>query len=153
MTLRRTSLMIAAACAMGAAVIALPAASAQSPADTVLAGYWEYKVKTLGLTIDTEYWCVRDDQIDKFFTGPCNRHHTCVYPTREVGGGKARFAGYWQNKEGKRASVEVAGDFSAKRFTLRSKPTRGTNGVPIPAMTLDARWLGATCKPGAKTPR
>jgi hypothetical protein len=149
----RSSLMLAAASALGAAMLALPAASATQPAQTVLPGYWEYRVKLLGATIDTEMWCVREDQIDKFFTGPCNRHHTCVYPTREVGGGKARFVGYWQNKEGKRANVEAAGDYAPKRFTLRSKATRGTNGAPIPALTLDARWLGETCKPGAKTPR
>lgn len=143
------------AAALGGAVIALPAASAPAgqSATSVLPGYWEYKVKGFGLTLDTEYWCVREDQIDKFFTGPCNRHHTCVYPTREISGSKARFVGYWQNDEGKRSNVEVAGDFSPKRFTLRSKPTRGTNGMPIPGMTLDARWLGETCKAGAKTPR
>ena len=152
-SLRRNALMIAAAATLGAGLIALPAASAPQPADTVLPGYWEYKVKGFGLTLDTEYWCVRADQIDKFFTGPCNRHHTCTYPTRQVGGSKARFVGYWTNKEGKRANIEVAGDFSPKRFTLRSKPTRGTNGAPIPALTLDARWLGETCKAGAKTPK
>jgi len=137
--------------ALGLGLCALPAASAQP--ETVRAGYWEYKVKALGLTVDTELWCVRDDQIDKFFTGPCNRHHTCVYPTRQVGGGKARFAGYWQNDDGKRAHVEAAGEYAPTRFTLRTKATKGTNGAPIPALTLDAKWLGETCRPGAKTPR
>lgn len=152
MRLSRLSLIIAAASTLGAMTLALPASSAPQT-DTVLPGYWEYKVKLLGATIDTEMWCVRDDQIDKFFTGPCNRHHTCVYPTRQVANGKARFVGYWQNKEGQRASIEVAGDYTPKRFVLKNKPTRGTNGAPIPALTLDARWLSETCKPGAKTPR
>ena len=145
-----------AAAALAFAVLAAPGASlhaAPQTTDTILPGYWEYKVKLLGATIDTEMWCVKDDQIDKFFNGPCNRHHTCVYPTRVVGGGKARFAGYWQNDDGKRANVRAAGEYSPKRFVLRTQATRGTNGAPIPAMTLDAKWLGATCKPGAKTPK
>jgi len=145
-----------AAAALALAVLAAPGAALQAApqtADTILPGYWEYRVKALGLTVDTEMWCVKDDQIDKFFNGPCNRHHKCVYPTRVVGDGKARFAGYWQNDEGKRANVQASGEYSPKRFVLRTKATRGTNGVPIPAMTLDAKWLGATCKPGAKTPK
>ena len=141
------------AAALASALLAAPLSASSQTTDTILPGYWEYKVKLLGATIDTEMWCVRDDQIDKFFSGPCNRHHTCVYPTRNVANGKASFAGYWQNDEGKRANVQAAGEYTAKRFTLRTKATRGTNGVPIPAMTLDAKWLGATCKPGAKTPR
>lgn len=143
-----------AAAALTLAVLAAPAATLHAqPPTTIQAGYWEYKVKTLGITIDTEYWCVREDQIDKFFNGPCNRHHTCVYPTRIVGGGKAQFKGYWQNGDGERANVEAAGDYTPQRFVLRTKATRGTNGAPIPAMTLDAKWLGATCKAGAKTPK
>lgn len=153
---KRFGAAILAATVLAAAPGARLQAAPQTPApqaQTILPGYWEYKVKLLGATIDTEMWCVREDQIDKFFSGPCNRHHKCVYPTRVVGDGKASFGGYWQNDEGKRANVQAAGEYSPKRFVLRTKATRGTNGAPIPAMTLDAKWLGATCKPGAKTPK
>ena len=137
-----------------ALIVVAPGASlnAASPA-TVRAGYWEYKIKAGPITVDTEYWCVKPAQIDKFFNGPCNRHHTCVYPTRVVADGKARFAGYWQNDEGKRANIDASGTYNETRFILKTKPTRGTNGIPIPGMTIDAKWLGETCKPGAKTPK
>ena len=146
---------LSAAAVLAAGLLALPVAGSSAPqgAATILPGYWEYRVKMAGLTVDNEKWCVREDQIDKFFTGPCNRHHRCVYPTRQVGNGKARFVGYWQNDEGRRASVDAAGEYSDKRFVLRTKATKGTNGAPIPPLTLDARWLSATCQPGAKTPR
>lgn len=138
------------------AALSAPLAQAQpKPAEqTILPGYWEYKASAvLGLVNDKEFWCVKPDEIDKFFTGPCNRHHTCVYPVRVVGNGKARFEGYWQNKEGKRATVKASGEYAQKRFKLKTEPTIGTNGVPLPAVTLDAKWLGDTCKPGAKTPK
>ena len=150
MTFVRQRLTVAAVLAAALLAAPLHASSQTTTTDTILPGYWEYRVKLLGATIDTEMWCVRDDQIDKFFSGPCNRHHTCVYPTRVVGGGKARFAGYWQNDEGKRANVQASGEYSPRRFTLRTTATRDTNGAPIPAMTLAANWLGATCKPAGR---
>jgi len=137
--------------------LGLSAVQAQAPApaveQTIFPGYWEYRVKAAGLTVDTEYWCVKPDQIDKFFNGPCNRHHTCTYPIRVVGGGKARFEGFWTNKEGKKANIAASGAYSLRQFVLKTKATRGTNGVPIPPLTLEANWRGETCKPGAKTPK
>lgn len=147
---------IAALFAPAALAMALLAPSASvnaAAAPTVNAGYWEYKIKAFGVTVGTEYWCVKPDQVDKFFNGPCNRHHTCTYPTRQVANGKARFIGTWKkNNDGDITNVDASGDYTPTRFTLKTKATMGSNGVPIPPMTVDAKWQGATCKPGAKTP-
>jgi hypothetical protein len=140
--------------ALAAGLLALPAGALHAQAGgPVLAGYWDYRVKILGLTVDTQRWCVDQDKVEDFFSGPCNSHHTCVYPTREVANGKAHFKGYWQNKSGERAYVEATGTYAPDHFTLRTKATKGTNGVPIPATTIEAKWLGATCQPGAKRPK
>ena len=67
--------------------------------------------------------------------------------------GKARFVGTWKkNSDGDITKVDASGDYSPTRFTLKTKGTTGSNGYWIPPMTVEARWLGATCKPGAKTP-
>lgn len=148
---RAIPLLFAAALLLGA-----PAAvqSAQPVSDTVEAGYWSYKIKKFGITFDTDYYCVKPENVDRFFSGPCNRHHICRYPTRQVAGGKARFVGQWisKNDTSKTASIEASGTYAPRRFTLTTKPTKGTDGTPIPALVLEAQWLGETCKPGAKTP-
>lgn len=154
MTKARNPILLAAA--LGAVLLAAPAAtlSAQPVSDTVEAGYWSYKIRKFGITLDTDYYCVKPNEVDRFFSGPCNRHHICRYPTRQVAGGKARFVGTWTSKNdtSKTANIEATGTYTTRRFTLQTKSTRGTDGTPIPALTLDAQWLGETCKPGAKVP-
>ena len=122
----------------GSALHAQPAPSG----DTVLPGYWQYKTRFLGITVDNEKKCVKPDEVDKFLNGPCNRHHTCRYDVRVVGDGKARFEGYWQNKEGKRTNVRAAGTYAPKQFTLKA------NALGFSA-TVEAKWLGAACPAGA----
>jgi len=149
----RAKTVLSALCLSAALGLTAASTHAQSQDTTIFPGYWEYRIKAAGLTVDTQFWCVKPDQVDKFFTGPCNRHHTCVYPVREVGDGKARFEGYWMNDDGKRANISASGTYTLRQFILRTRATRGTNGVPIPPLTLEANWRGETCKPGARTPR
>lgn len=117
--------------------------------DTIATGYWEYRTRLLGfLPVDREYRCVTPDDVDDFFTGPCNRHHTCTYPVREVADGRARFEGYWIAKsDGDRANVKATGEYSEKRFVLNARGTL-TNGLPLQA-TIDARWISETCPANA----
>jgi len=134
------------AAALGLAIIGGPTAllaQNSAPADAVLPGYWQYKTRFLGVTVDNEKKCVKPDEVEKFFSGPCNRHHTCVYPVRVVGDGKARFEGYWQNKEGKRTQVKASGVYNPKAFTLRA------NALGLQA-NLEATWLGPSCPAAAK---
>jgi hypothetical protein len=143
--------------ALAASALAAPATTASAqPAPTpaqapaaaeaatpILPGYWDYTTRMLGIPVDHKKKCLNADEVEDFLTRPCNRHHTCVYPTKQVGGGKLLLDGYWQNKEGKRARVRATGTYSPKAFTIRANGT-STQGIPIGA-TLQAKWLGAEC--------
>lgn len=135
-----------AAAATGAALLAIPA-SAQN-AEKVRPGYWEYAYRIAGIKVSTEHKCVKPSEIDKvFFAGPCNRHHKCVYPVREIGDGKARYEGTWTDKRGRVATIKASGTYTDTNFKLKASG-RTTTGIPM-AVTMDAKWVGATCPAGA----
>lgn len=144
--------------ALPALVLCLSAggAPAQAPAPVVapapvepLPGRWEYKYRLLGLVpAATEYWCLKADEVDRAFQGPCNRHHTCTYPTREVGGGRVKLAGQWADKRGRVAPVSGQGSYTPTTINL-SVRLRTTTGIPL-AGTLRAKRLGDACQPGDK---
>lgn len=141
-----TAVIAVAALAPGAALYAQqPSAEAKAAITT---GYWKAETKILGLTIDTDFKCVSPADVDKFFTGPCNKGYTCAYPVRDVANGRARFEGTWTNRHGDVAHIGAEGTYSAKRFELNAHGT-GTNGVPI-AATLVSTWQGETCPADAK---
>lgn len=144
--MKRLALTLAAA-ATGAAMLSLPA-SAQNP-DKIRPGYWEYKYRVLGIPVDTEHKCVKASEIDKvFFAGPCNRHHTCVYPVREIGDGKARYQGTWTDKRGRVAKIKASGTYTQTTFKLKASGTT-TTGIPM-AATMDAHWVADACPAGAE---
>lgn len=142
--------LITAGASLALALLSGPALHAQPvvPTDEVLPGYWQYKTRVLGfIPAGTEHKCLNTAEIDKFFDSLCNRHHTCQYPVREIGGGKVRLEGYWQNKEGKRTPVRATGDYSTRLIKLRANAV--VSGVSLGA-TLEAKWLNASCPMGAK---
>lgn len=143
--IRRLAL-AAAAALTGAALLAIPA-FAQN-AEKVRPGYWEYAYKVAGIRVSTEHKCVKPSEIDKvFFAGPCNRHHKCVYPVREIGDGKARYDGTWTDKRGRVARIKASGTYTETSFKLKASG-KTTTGIPM-AATMDAKWVGATCPAGA----
>lgn len=126
--------------AAAAALLAIPA-SAQT-VDKVRPGYWEYAYKVAGIRVSTEHKCVKSSEIDKvFFAGPCNRHHKCVYPVREIGDGKARYEGTWTDKRGRVAKIKASGTYSETTFKLKASGTT-TTGIPL-GVTMNAKWVGA----------
>lgn len=139
---RRLVLAAAGAAAMGAALLAVPANA--DNAERVRPGYWEYAYKVAGIRVATERKCIKPDEIDKvFFAGPCNHHHKCVYPVRQIGDGKAKFDGTWTDKKGRVAHVAADGTYTDTTFNLKAHGTT-TTGVPM-AVTMNAQWLGASC--------
>ena len=137
----------AAAALTGAALLAIPA-SAQAP-DKVRPGYWEYAYRVAGIRVSEEHKCVKPSEIDKvFFAGPCNRHHKCVYPVREIGNGQARYEGTWTDKRGRVAKIKASGTYTETHFRLKASG-RTTTGIPM-AATMDAKWVAPTCPAGAK---
>ena len=73
------------------ALLAIPAVASSQATDTILPGYWEYRSKvSYGVSSNSvKKKCVLPKDIDKFFSGPSNRHYKCTYPTRNVAGGRA----------------------------------------------------------------
>lgn len=140
--MRRFALPVLAALAVLGPAAALRAQPVND-ASPLQPGWWEFKTKVLGLTVESDKRCIDAEDVAKFMTGPCNRHHTCTYPVKEFANGKALFDGYWQDKKGRRAKVRATGNYTLKTFNLDAKGTT-TQGIPM-AATMNARWLSATC--------
>ncbi len=129
--------------------LAVPAAAQ----DTIQPGYWEHtsSASLIFTTKKTELRCIRQQDVEKFFNGPSNRLYKCTYPTREVGGGKARFVGTCVSKNGRHVEIEAAGTYTPTSFELAGKLRTKLAGIPIaPTGKISARRLGDTCPPGAK---
>ena len=139
-----TAAALAAPAVVGAAVQQpAPNAAASTP---ILPGYWSYTARLYGVP-STKKKCLKPEEVEDFLTRPCNRHHTCVYPTKKVGDGKLLLDGYWQNKDGQRAKVHATGTYEPKSFSIKANGS-AIGGIPFLA-SMDAKWLGADCPPGA----
>ena len=141
---------VAAPALAGALLLAAPSSpsQAQAAATEVLPGYWEYTTSAVGIR-DTEQKCVRPSEINRFFGGLSTRRWQCTYPTREVGGGTARFEGSCTDHKGRRIQVRLRGTYQqeAFRFTGGAQLARGTPFLPA---SITARRLAAVCPAGAE---
>jgi len=137
---RRLVLAAAAGVAAAGALTAIPALADNT--ETVRPGQWEYTYKVAGIRVGSEKKCIKPGEIDKvFFAGPCNHHHKCVYPVRQVGDGKAKYDGTWTDKRGRVAHIKADGTYTDTTLNLKARGTT-TTGVPM-AVTMNAKWLGA----------
>ncbi|MDO1560092.1 DUF3617 family protein [Brevundimonas sp. 2R-24] len=133
-----------------AAPVLLAGAVTQAQESTpILPGYWESSSRiALGpiSDSDTERRCVRAHEIERFFSGPSNRHYTCTYPTREVANGRARFVGQCRDKRGRTVDVSVSGTYTPTTFQLSGNLRTSIGGVPIaPTGSIRARRISAEC--------
>lgn len=139
---RRLALAAVAGVAAAGALLSVPASAANAEQDKIRPGYWEYAYKVAGIRVSTEKKCIKPNEIDKaFFQGPCNRHHRCEYPVKQVADGKAAFDGTWTDKRGRVAHVKANGTYTDTTFNLKAKGTT-TTGIPM-SVTMNAKWLGA----------
>ncbi len=139
---------IAGALFLAAPVAPQAAMTAQSSADTVLPGYWEYTTSAVGVR-DTETKCVRPSEINRFFGGLSTRRWRCTYPVRQVGAGNARFEGSCEDRKGRRVNVRLNGTYQRESFTFRggAQLARGTPYLPA---SITARRISAQCPAGAE---
>jgi hypothetical protein len=144
------TLAVAAPALAGAVLLAAPssATQAQASATEVLPGYWQYTTSAVGIR-STEQKCVRPSEINRFFGGLSTRRWQCVYPTREVGGGNARFEGTCTDRRGQRVNVRLRGTYQTEafRFTGGAQLARGTPYLPA---SITARRLAEVCPAGAE---
>lgn len=141
------TLAVAAPAVAGVVLLAAPS-SAQAPTSEVLPGYWEYTTNAVGIR-STEQKCVRPSEINRFFGGLSTRRWRCVYPTREVGNGNARFEGTCTDPRGRRVNVRLRGPYQAEsfRFSGGAQLARGTPFLPA---SITARRLAAVCPADAE---
>lgn len=129
---------------------AAPAQGTEQP--PVLPGYWEYTTRALGDT-NTENRCVRPSEINRFFNGLSTRLYTCTYPTREVGGGQARFEGTCRSRGGRQLRVRLSGPYQPESFQFDGAVSMRIGGgiwTPYIPGSVRARRLAATCPAGAE---
>lgn len=138
---RRLALAAAAGVAAAGALLSPPAIAANASAEKIRPGQWEYVYKVAGIRVSSEKKCIKANEIDKaFFQGPCNRHHRCEYPVKQVANGKAAFDGTWTDKRGRVAHVKADGTYTETTFNLKAKGTT-TTGIPM-SVTMNAKWIG-----------
>ena len=92
---------------------------------------------------------MRPSEINSFFGGLSTRRWQCVYPTRVVGGGTARFEGTCTDPRGRRVNVRLGGAYQQEnfRFTGGAQLARGTPYLPA---SITARRVAAVCPAGAE---
>ena len=98
---------------------------------------------------ETETKCVRQSEINRFFSGLSTRRWSCTYPVREVGGGRARFEGTCRDRRGRTVQVRLNGPYQAEsfRFTGGAQLARGTPFIPA---SITARRISAECPANAE---
>jgi hypothetical protein len=138
--MNRMALAATAGLAAAGALLAVPASA--DNVEKIRPGQWEYTYKVAGIKVGSEKKCIKPNEIDKvFFAGPCNHHHRCEYPVREVGNGKAKYDGTWTDKRGRVAKIKADGTYTDTTLNLKAKGTT-TTGIPM-AVTMNAKWIGA----------
>jgi hypothetical protein len=126
---------------------------AQEPDTPILPGYWESTntYNFFGDHTKVEKKCIKPADIEKFFSGPSNRHYKCNYPTRIVGDGKAVFKGQCVDKRGRKVDIQASGTYTLTSYHLDARLRTAIVGLPISATGSSiAKRISETCPPGAK---
>ncbi len=112
-------------------------------------GYWQV-TNVLAVIRKVELRCLVASEINKFMTGPSNRHYACTYPIRDVGNGRINLKGSCTTKAGQVANISAAGTYSLASFRLKGTLSTRIAGIPISGEVMtDARRLAGICPPTA----
>lgn len=130
------------------ALVGLLAAPAVAQETTIEPGWWE-STNVLQLVItdtERERRCITPEDVAKILAGRINRHYTCTYPEKRVGGGKMYFKGTCVDKRGRKVNVTATGTYSPTAFTLSADLSGKVAGVPLSAKaSTTAKRLGDVC--------
>ena len=133
--------------------LAGPAAAAQT---AIQPGYWESTNKLLSPIRQTsvEKRCITPADVDKFMSGPSNRHYVCTYPTKVIQGGKITLKGTCVSKKGRKVAIAGAGDYTPTSFNLTADVAVEFAGIDIPGRaSTQARRIGDVCPAPAAAAR
>jgi hypothetical protein len=138
--------------ALALSVSATPSAAqpqGASEAGKVRPGYWRYSTKVSIFGGSTENKCLRKDEIERFLFNPCNHHHVCTYPVKQIGNGRLHLEGQWvEKKKGTKIPVTADGNYAEKSLAMTAH-IKIFGGIPVSGQ-IQGTWLSDTCPPGAK---
>jgi len=135
-----------------AGLAAGPALAAPSP---IQPGYWESTNRLLSpiRQTKTERRCITPADVDKFVSGPSNRHYACTYPTKVFAGGKITLKGTCVSKKGHKVAVQGAGSYTPTSFDLTAEIATEFLGLDIAGKaSTEARRIADTCPPPEAKP-
>jgi hypothetical protein len=139
-----------------ALVLAAAAATPALAADDgmILPGYWDVTntVNAVVSKTTTEQRCISPAEVSKFMEGPSNRHYTCTYPTKVFKNGKITLKGQCVSKKSRVVQIQATGSYSPTTFKLVADVDTTLAGLNLGGRaTTEAKRLGDTCPPGAKS--
>ena len=124
-----------------------------SQGSPVLPGYWQsdetYSVLLAGSSHGKK--CLTAEQVNAFIAAPQTSHYRCVYASREVGDGTARFRGgaCYSHKGGRKvlSNVDVDGRYAPESFQLHFRfNLQVSAGVGLPGVAaIEAHRISAEC--------
>lgn len=135
------------------ALLGFLAAAAAAPAmaretSPILPGWWE-STNTASMVIsktERERRCITPADVEKILAGRINRHYTCTYPEKRVGGGKMFFKGTCVDKRGRKVNVTANGTYSQTAFQLEADLSGKYGGIPLAASaSTSAKRIGDVC--------
>ena len=130
---------------------AAPALAAEYP---ILPGYWESRNKVTSvvtLSNKVERKCVTPKDVEKFMSGPSNRHYACTYPQRRFEDGKVFMTGQCTDKKGRKIGVEVTGTYTPTSYEMTAHLNARLAGIPLSGnATSEANRISDTCPPGSE---
>lgn len=133
-----------------ALLIALAVAMPAAAAPTIQPGYWESTNRLLSpiRQTKTEKRCITPADVEKFMSGPSNRHYACTYPTKIFAGGKIRLKGSCVSKKGRKVLVQGAGSYTPTSFDLTAEIATEFLGLDIAGKaSTEARRIADVCPP------
>jgi hypothetical protein len=149
-----THLSILAALSGFAAAALVPSAAATAP-QTIRPGYWESTNKLLSpiKQSKTERRCITPADVEKFLSGPSNRHYACTYPTKVFAGGKITLKGTCVSKKGRKVAVQGSGSYTPTSFDLTAEIATEFLGLDITGKaSTEARRIADNCPPPEPKP-
>jgi hypothetical protein len=136
-------------------ILSLALAVPAGAATTIQPGYWESTNKLLSPIKQTkvERRCITPKDVDKFMSGPSNRHYACTYPTKVIAGGKIVLKGTCVSKKGRKVAVEGSGAYTPTSFNLTAEIATEFLGLDIAGKaSTEARRIADECPPPETPP-
>jgi hypothetical protein len=132
-------------------LIALAATTpAAAAAPLIQPGYWESTNRLLSpiKQTKTEKRCITPSDVEKFMSGPSNRHYACTYPTKVFAAGKITLKGTCVSKKGHKVAVQGVGTYTPTSFDLTAEIATEFLGLDIAGKaSTEARRIANVCPP------